>query len=117
PSVALSTAEALGMLVCTGVLERFPRLKPVFVEPGLGWVAWWPYIVDDMNTRQQYEYPGLPEVPSFYFRRNVSLTYIDEPDAIQLLRHRIGVENSLWSSDYPHPVSSWPSSRELVERQ
>ncbi len=117
PSVALSTAEALGMIVLTGVLERFPHLKVVFVEPGLGWVAWWLYIVDDMNTRQQYEYPGLKEIPSFYFRRNVSLTYIEEPDAIQLLRHRIGVENILWSSDYPHPVSSWPRSRELVEQQ
>jgi len=117
PSVALSTAEALGMIVLTGVLERFPHLKVVFVEPGLGWVAWWIYIVDDMNTRQQYEYPGLKDIPSFYFRRNVSLTYIEEPDAIQLLRHRIGVENILWSSDYPHPVSSWPRSRELVEQQ
>ena len=117
PSVALSTAEALGMIVLTGVLERFPHLKVVFVEPGLGWVAWWIYIVDDMNTRQHYEYPGLKDIPSFYFRRNVSLTYIEEPDAIQLLRHRIGVENILWSSDYPHPVSSWPRSRELVEQQ
>jgi predicted TIM-barrel fold metal-dependent hydrolase len=117
PMVALSTAEALGMLILTGVLERYPRLKVVFVEPGLGWVAWWLYIVDDMNTRQQYDFPGLKELPSFYFRRNVSLTYIDEPDAIQLLRHRIGVENIMWSTDYPHPVSSWPCSRALVEEQ
>ena len=28
------------------------------------------------------------------------------------LRHRIGVENIMWSSDYPHPVSSWPNSRD-----
>jgi predicted TIM-barrel fold metal-dependent hydrolase len=117
PTVALSTAEALGMLVLTGVFERFPHLKAVFVEPGLGWVAWWLYIVDDMNTRQQYEFPGLKELPSYYFRRNVALTYIEEPDAIQLLRHRIGVENILWSSDYPHPVSSWPRSRALVDAQ
>ena len=117
PMTALSTGEALGMLVLTGVLERFPHLKVVFVEPGLGWVAWWLYIVDDMNTRQQYEFPELRELPSHYFRRNVSLTYIEEPDAIQLLRHRIGVENIMWSSDYPHPVSSWPRSRELVEAQ
>ena len=38
------------------------------------------------------------------------LTFIDEPDAIQRLRDRIGVENILWSSDYPHPVSIWPSA-------
>ena len=47
------------MWVLTGVLERFPGLKVVFVEPGVGWVSWWLYLVDDMTTRQGYEYPGL----------------------------------------------------------
>ena len=23
----------------------------------------------------------------------------------------------MWSTDYPHPVSSWPRSRDLVEEQ
>ena len=26
------------------------------------------------------------------------------------LRHRLGAENLMWSSDYPHPVSTWPKS-------
>jgi predicted TIM-barrel fold metal-dependent hydrolase len=26
------------------------------------------------------------------------------------------VENIMWSSDYPHTVSTWPHSREVVER-
>ena len=67
-------------------------------------------------VRRGYRYPAISELPSFYFHRNVYLTYIDEPDAIQLLRHRIGVENIMWSSDYPHPVSSWPNSRAMVEK-
>jgi uncharacterized protein len=117
PMTALSAGEALGMWLLTGVLERFRDLKIVFVEPGLGWVAWYLYIVDDMATRQQYDFPGLRDVPSSYFHRNIFLTYIEEPDAIQFLRHRIGIENILWSSDYPHPVSSWPNSRGLVAEQ
>jgi predicted TIM-barrel fold metal-dependent hydrolase len=117
PMTAFCTAEAFGMWILGGVLERFPKLKLVFVEPGVGWVAWYLYIIDDMATRQKYDFPAISELPSFYFRRNVHLTYIDEPDAIQLLRHRVGVRNIMWSSDYPHPVSSWPSSRALVERQ
>lgn len=115
PLAGMTAAEALGMWILTGTLARFPELKVVFVEPGLGWVAWWLYIVDDMMTRQQYDFPGLSDVPSTYFRRNVSLTYIEEPDAIQFLRQRIGIENIMWSTDYPHPVSSWPHSRALVE--
>jgi hypothetical protein len=35
------TAEAPGTWLLTGVLERHPHLKLVFVEAGVGWVAWW----------------------------------------------------------------------------
>jgi predicted TIM-barrel fold metal-dependent hydrolase len=69
-----------------------------------------------MVKRQGYSFPDIKELPSTYFHRNMWLTYIDEPDAIQLLRHRLGVENILWSTDYPHPVTSWPDSRALIEK-
>jgi predicted TIM-barrel fold metal-dependent hydrolase len=115
PMVGLSAGEALGMWVLTGVLERFPRLKVVFVEPGIGWVSWWLYIVDDMATRQGYEFPGLKALPSHYFRQNVYLTFIDEPDVIRHAHDRLGIHNIMWSSDYPHPVSSWPNSRSIIE--
>ena len=39
PMAMLSTGEALGMWILGGVLERFPDLKVVFVEPGVGWIA------------------------------------------------------------------------------
>lgn len=113
-AVALSTAEPLGMFIMGGVFERFPKLKVVFVEPGLGWVSWWLYIVDDLTTRQGYDFPAITELPSHYFHRNVSLTFIDEPDAYRQATERLGVENIMWSSDYPHPVSSWPRSQTIV---
>ena len=82
PMVQLATSEALGMWVLTGVLERHPYLKLVFVEPGVGWVARWLNQVDDMMARQGYEFPGIKHAPSHYFHRNVHLTFIDEPDVI-----------------------------------
>jgi len=117
PMTALSVGEALGMWIMGGVFERFPALKVVFVEPGLGWIAWWLAITDDMVTRQGYELPAISELPSFYFHRNVFVTFIDEHDALaaEELRARIGVENMMWSSDYPHPVTSWPHSHQVVE--
>ena len=113
-AVALTTAEPLGMFIMGGVFERFPQLKVVFVEPGLGWVSWWLYIADDLRQRQGYEFPAITHLPSHYFHKNVSLTFIDEPDAYRLAQERLGVENIMWSSDYPHPVSSWPRSQETV---
>ena len=117
PMAGLTTAEAFGMWIMGGVLERFPDLKLVFVEPGLGWVAWWLMIVDDMVQRQGYTFPAITDLPSTYFHRNVHLTFIEEIDAVQRLRDRLGVRNILWSTDYPHPVTSWPHSRKLAEEQ
>ena len=113
-AVALTTAEPLGMFIMGGVFERFPKLKVVFVEPGLGWVSWWLYIADDLRTRQGYDFPAIKELPSHYFHQNVYLTFIDEPDAYRQATERLGVNNIMWSSDYPHPVSSWPRSQSVV---
>jgi predicted TIM-barrel fold metal-dependent hydrolase len=118
PMAMLSAGEALGMWIMSGVFERFPGLKVVFVEPGIGWIAWWLNLADDMVLRQGYELPDLRELPSHYFRQNVFITFIDEAEALSFApyRERIGVENMMWSSDYPHPVSSFPNSREIAER-
>ena len=115
PMVPLSSAEQFGMWIMGGVFARFPKLKVVFVEPGIGWVAWWLNIVDDMATRQDYEYPAIKERPSFYFKQNVSLTFIDEPYVVRHAQETLGIDNVMWSSDYPHPVSSWPHSQKVVE--
>jgi predicted TIM-barrel fold metal-dependent hydrolase len=117
PLTPLMTAEAFGMWIMGGVFERFPALKLVFVEPGLAWVPWWLDTVDDMVERQGYELPDITELPSAYFHRNIWLTFIDESLGLHRMRDLVGVENILWSTDYPHPVTSWPNSREIVAKQ
>ncbi len=115
PLTPLMTAEALGMWILGGVLERFPDLKLVFVEPGLGWVPWWLETVDDMASRQGYKFPAISQPPSTYFHRNVYLTFIDEHYGLDRARDLLGTKNIMWSTDFPHPVTSWPRSREIVE--
>ena len=117
PVTPLMTAEAFGMWIMGGVLERFPRLKVVFVEPGVAWVAWWLDAVDDMAKRQGYKFPAITELPSHYFHRNIFLTFIDESLGLHRMRDVIGVENIMWSTDFPHPVTSWPNSRKIVDEQ
>jgi uncharacterized protein len=117
PMMALTCGEALGMWIMGGVFERFPRLRLVFVEPGLGWVAWWVRYVDVMVTKHAYVFPAITELPSFYFARNVFVTFMEEPVAVQLLRHELGVSNMLWASDYPHPPTTWPNSRAIIDEQ
>jgi len=113
---ALSTSEALGMFILGGVFERFPGLRLVFVEPGIGWVPWWLEMADDLVLRQNYAFPAIKQLPSHYFHKNVHLTFIDEPFAYENAKRSLGVENVMWSSDYPHPVSSWPTSQSTFDR-
>jgi len=113
PCTAL--AETLGFWIMTGTLERFPWLKIVLVEPGLAWI---PFQLDVLDSfyKGPYDFPGMKELPSFYFHRNFFLTFVDDARGVRM-RHDIGLDNIMWSTDYPHPATSWPHSREIVERQ
>jgi predicted TIM-barrel fold metal-dependent hydrolase len=47
--------------------------------------------------------------------RQCYATFIDDPVGVAT-RQFIGVSNIMWSSDYPHTVSTWPHSEEVVKR-
>lgn len=110
---AMMLAENIAFWILTGTLERFPELNIVLVEPGLTWV---PFYVDamDRNFEGPYEYPGVKMLPSEYFRRQMYLTFMVDRRGVER-RHDIGVGNIMWSTDYPHPATTWPRSREVVE--
>ena len=55
----------------------------------------------------------LPLKPSDYFRRNMALTFIRDTVAVRC-RDIIGVDNLLWSDDYPHLESCWPDSSRVI---
>jgi len=108
-----SNVQVMANLIYSGVLERFPRLKFVSVESGLGWV---PYLLEtaDHQYEQQHLWDeGVSMRPSEYFRRQCYVNFWFEATGVEL-RHRIGVENILWEADFPHPTSTYPESRERI---
>ena len=110
----LTLAEVMAWWILTGTLERFPKLKIVFVEPSLYWVAGYMASLD-RKAAGAYEFPGLKMAPSDYFRRNMAVTFMDDVYGLQQ-RHELGVENILWSTDFPHPATTWPNSQAIVDR-
>ena len=61
-------------------------------------------------------YPASVKLkPSEYFRRQIYATFIEDPLGVTN-RHAVGIENIMWSSDYPHTVSTWPRSQEIIKR-
>jgi predicted TIM-barrel fold metal-dependent hydrolase len=112
---ALALSEVIAWWILTGTLERFPGLKIVFVEPGLYWI---PGFLAGLDRKAdgRYDLPGVRLKPSEYFRRNMACTFMDDEVGLAS-RHLIGIENILWSTDFPHPATTWPHSRETVDRQ
>ena len=111
--------QTFATMIFSGVLERFPRLRIVSAELNCGWL---PYFLRRMDER--FETRGarvhghafstkLTMKPSEYFRRQLYATFIDDTFGIAH-RHDVGVENILWSSDFPHSATFWPHSREKI---
>jgi predicted TIM-barrel fold metal-dependent hydrolase len=96
---------------------RFPNLKICLSEGGIGWVGG---LLDRLDHVLKYSamYGTWQEElkPSEVLRRNFWFCAIDDPTGFQT-RDRIGVENLLIESDYPHADSNWPTTQDHFARQ
>lgn len=95
-------------VVCEGVFVKFPRLKFIFCEGGVGWLPHLMWRLDKNFKALRATAPWLKRMPSEYIRDHCLLTTqpIEEPDDfthLQQLFDMIDAENLLlFSSDYPH---------------
>ena len=106
--------EALAGMLFSGIFERHPNVRLVLGESGLGWL---PYFLDRLD-HEFHKYRDATEgrleaEPSEYFRRHVFLTYEEDNIGLAYL-DRIGTDNVMWASDYPHGDSTWPNSRAAI---
>jgi predicted TIM-barrel fold metal-dependent hydrolase len=122
-SETLSAVEAmrtLANMVFGGLFLRFPKLRVVSAENDAGWAGYFvekmDYLFQDQVRTMIRDYPikGKGMLPSEYMRRNVALTFIYDRSGVEA-RHWFGVENLMWSSDYPHNASTWPKSQEVLD--
>jgi predicted TIM-barrel fold metal-dependent hydrolase len=110
-------AECVADWCVSGVLERWPGLRIVLVEAGIGWIPYFLERLDTMVTNHGWETfadHAIKELPSFYWHRNMAATFEQDTTGMRLL-DLIGLDNLMWATDYPHPDSTWPRSREVLE--
>ncbi len=70
--------------------------------------------MDDRYDRNRYwARIKLEREPSTYVKTNWHFTFIIDRYGVKN-RHAIGVENVMWSTDYPHHGCDWPHSRRVV---
>jgi predicted TIM-barrel fold metal-dependent hydrolase len=105
------------MLMLGGVVERHPKLKIVFSEQYADWVP------DEIEELEHWlrDRPGtymIRETLSLslrqYWERNfaVGASFMTPKEA--RMRHQIGLGTIMWGSDYPHPESTYPFTRESL---
>ena len=108
---------SLAHMIFSGVFERYPNLQVGTVEHELAWIPHFLWRLDYTYTQR---FPGddwyrykEDMLPSDYFHRNVFAGF--QEDALGIRdRHIIGLESLQWGSDYPHPESTFPRSREIL---
>lgn len=110
--------DSLFDLIFGGVFDRFPRLKVVLVENEIGWIPWMLQMWDryfHRSARPAFQPIGFELAPSDYFRRNIWATFFEDAVGASMLGPW-GVDNCMWSNDFPHANSTWPHSRETIAK-
>jgi len=105
--IFLRNGLQLNELLTSGVLARYPKIKFVSVESGIGWI---PFTLEAMDYQFKgnsvlEERPEFDRMPSEYFARNVYACYWFEQTAPRRLIDKIGEDNILFETDFPHPTS------------
>jgi predicted TIM-barrel fold metal-dependent hydrolase len=102
-------------LITSGVLVRFPELKFVSVESGIGWI---PFVLEAADHSYLEARPGRRSewemLPSEYFRRQVYACYWFETVAPTKLLGEIPVDNILFETDFPHPTCLFGNVAERI---
>jgi predicted TIM-barrel fold metal-dependent hydrolase len=109
----LSNARVVSNLIVSGLLERFPRLKFVSVESGLGWI---PFILEGLEyalrENGQEGRANLSMTPLEYFRRNIFACFWFENKGVSDTIRKLGVDNCMFETDFPHPTCLYPGPLE-----
>ena len=100
--------------VINGLPERFPKLKPIWIESGLAWIPFLMQRLDHEYQMRSSEAPALKRMPSEYMREMFYTSQpMEKPKDLGMLEMTFRMINAetqlLYSSDYPHWDFDLPS--------
>jgi uncharacterized protein len=102
--------SACAGLILTGVLDRHPNLKLVFLESGSGWLPYWLERMDSHWHTWRKLLPALRLAPSDYFKRQCMISTEPDDDVVDAVVQHVGDDYVVWASDYPHPDAHFPGA-------
>jgi predicted TIM-barrel fold metal-dependent hydrolase len=110
----LDNGRVIGNLIYSGLLDRFPKLKFVSVESGIGWI---PFVMESLDYQfsSLITKSNLLHKPSEYFRKNFYACFWFEKRDISHVIEQVGVDNCMFETDFPHIVCLHPAPLKFVE--
>ncbi|PEQ13060.1 amidohydrolase [Novosphingobium sp. PC22D] len=105
-----NNGRVVANIIYSGLLDRFPRIRFVSVESGVGWV---PFMMEaiDYQLVEIAEGRKFAMKPSEYFKQNFYACFWFEQDDIAHTLRRVGIDNCLFETDFPHPTGLYPIER------
>src|SRR2546423_3960995 len=105
-------------MMCSHIPRKYPGVKLVWSEGGIGWITAAIERADRQWERHQYwtHVPYADVLPSAVAKRNMWFCMIEEPVGLKY-RHDFRVDHILWESDYPHADTPFPNTQSSVKEQ
>jgi len=113
-----NSMASLADYMFSGVLVRFPALKLAYSEGQIGWI---PYALERADNTWEYHSnwtrakETIPEPPSTYYRGRIFGCFTNDVHGVASI-DAVGEDNICFETDYPHTDTTWPFTRDDVER-
>ena len=111
----IGNAATLANFLMSGLFDKYPNLRIVSVESGLGWI---PFVLEALEYQLDEMMPNdrkrLKRRPKEYFADHVWACYWFEERGPRDWLDIIGVNKVLFETDYPHPTSLYPGVQEKI---
>jgi predicted TIM-barrel fold metal-dependent hydrolase len=111
----ISNAGAIANFLLSGLFDRYPNLKVISVESGVGWI---PYLLEALEYQVDEMMPNeakhLKKRPTEYFLDNMYGCFWFEKGSLKATVDLLGDRNWLFETDFPHPTCYYPDSSQKI---
>jgi predicted TIM-barrel fold metal-dependent hydrolase len=115
--IAANSAASMIDWLFSGKLAQFPNLNLLYAECQIGWIPYFVERADDTWETHQWAQGEArsAEPPSTYYHRQIHSCFFKDTVGVELL-DKVGVDNVMFETDYPHQDGTFPESRQIAER-
>jgi aminocarboxymuconate-semialdehyde decarboxylase len=115
------TTLSLGMLIYSGVFDRFPKLKLCTCQGG----GFFPYHVGRFDREfltgkqatRRADRPNAPRcklMPSAYLKNLYFDTLVYDVETLEFLRRKVGAEHLMLGTDFPYVLGDWQGVEKIA---